>query len=168
MGFYDDRPDRLPRDRPVVPTPALPPPVSPDSLVPGGGTWGAGSDRVRSRHAPHPSDNGATSLPSDIIGDIPPPPIPQPPIVGPGVAGIPGTEAGTFARPGTAAAAPFHTSAYGAARQQRFGPGAPIVGGGGAMSGFGGDEASIGLGSPDTVAELLRALAAGRGSGLVS
>lgn len=172
MVMFDDprdpgrlRPDRMPTT-PTTPTPSLPPP--PDNLVPGAGTWGAGSDRVRSRHAPHPSDSGATSLPSDIIGDIPPPPIPQPPIVGPGVAGIPGTEAGTFARPGSAAAMPFRTAGYAAARPQRFGPGAPIVGGGGGMSGFGGDEGGMGLGSPDAVAELLRALAAGRGGGPVA
>lgn len=166
MAMFDDPrdPERLPRPRPERVTPpavvtpsAVPPPVEPDP-------WGTGNDRARvraRRTAPPPSDNGATSLPTDIIGDIPPPPIPQPPITGPGVAGIPGTEAGTFARPGSAGAMPFRTPAYTAARSQRFGPGAPIVGGGG-MSGFEGD-ASGGLGAPDDVAELLRQLAAGRG-----
>lgn len=166
MVMFDDPrdPERLPRTRPepaqAPATAPLPtPPSVPEAGVP---EAGVNINRVRAKRA---SDNAATSLPPDVIGDIPPPPIPQaPPITGPGVGGIPGTEAGTFARPGSMGAAPFRTSAYAAPRQQRFGPGAPIVGGGG-MSGFGGDEGGMGmgLGAPDDIGELLRALAASRG-----
>jgi hypothetical protein len=52
---------------------------------------------------------------------------------------------------------PFRTSAYAAQRAPRFGPGTPVVGGG-----FGGPDDPSALG-PDEAAELLRALAAGRG-----
>jgi hypothetical protein len=93
-------------------------------------------------------------LPPDAIGDIPPPPVPAPPtIVGSGVAGIRGTEAGTFSRPGTRGAVPFRTAAYQPPRPPRFGPGVPLAGGG--------DVGGVGALSPEDAAELLRALAAG-------
>lgn len=102
---------------------------------------------------PGVSSAGAATLPSELIGDIPPPPIPAPPIVGPGVAGIRGTEAGTLARPGSVAAQPFRTSSY-APKPQRFGPGVPTAGGNSGVQGLGLD--------PESAAELLRQLAAGR------
>jgi hypothetical protein len=116
-----------------------PPPIMPP--LPGSGPYNTG---------------GVETLPSELIGDIPPPPIPPPPITGPGVAGIRGTEAGTLARPGSAAARPFRTAAY-TPKPQRFGPGVPVSGG---------DTTGVtGLGNPDDVAELLRQLAAGRAQG---
>lgn len=99
-------------------------------------------------------------VPQDQIGDIPPPPLPVPArarITGSGVAGIPGTEAGTFARPGTAAARPFQTPAFAANFRTRFGPGVPNVGGGSTdVSGLSPDMLS-----PEEAAELLRSLAGG-------
>lgn len=108
--------------------------------------------------APAPTSQDAQTMPADTIGDIPPPPVPRRPetILGPGVAGLPGTEAGTFARPGTAAVRPFRTPAYFSARPQRFGPGVPVTGGGAGVSGL----ADLGMG-PDEAAELLRRLAGG-------
>lgn len=111
--------------------------------------------------APAPTSQDASTLPSDEIGDIPPPPIPSRPIVGPGVAGIPGTEAGTFARPGTAAARPFRSPAFFQKRPPRFGPGVPVAGGSADVQGL----ADLGMG-PDEAAELLKALAAGFGTGV--
>jgi hypothetical protein len=111
---------------------------------------------------PVPGNADVTTLSTDLIGDIPPPPVPPPPIVGSGVAGIPGTEAGTFARPGTRGAIPFRTSAF-RPRPPRFGPGVPQAGGGTTdVSGLGGND--LGL-SPEQAAELLRQLVAGRAGG---
>jgi hypothetical protein len=165
MVYREPEDPREPRDRTPPPPPPLPddpgggeliePPggeTQPPPLPSGGGSGGG-------------SDADEDVLPSDEIGDIPPPPVPRPPrrprIPGPGVAGIPGTEGGTFAQPGTRAAIPFRTSAFAAQRPMRFGPGAPMVGGGG---GVGGQGLGVGGGlSPEEAAELLRALAAGRG-----
>lgn len=97
---------------------------------------------------------------ADQVGDIPPPPIPDAPaplIQGPGVAGIRGTEAGTFARPGSAGAAPFRSPAFVPKRPPRFGPGVANVGGGQPAL-----DGGVGL-SPDEAAELLAGLAGGRG-----
>jgi len=79
---------------------------------------------------PPTSDADTTGLPSDQVGDIPPPPVPAPPprLGGPKAAVLPGT----FARPGTAAARPFRSNAYAASRPQRFGPGTASAGGGSA------------------------------------
>lgn len=99
---------------------------------------------------PHPhNDLDTNALPQDMIGDIPPPPVPLPPkTTGPGVGGIIGTEAGTLSMPGTRGAAPFHSTAFTNPRPPRFGPGVPTTGG----SGLGVD--------PKKIAELLQALAA--------
>lgn len=88
-------------------------------------------------------------------GDIPPPPVPAPPVIeGTGVAGIPGTEGATFARPGTQGALPFRTAAFVSPHPPRFGPGVPNVGTGV------GDEGDPNL-DPERTAEILRALASG-------
>lgn len=128
---------------PGGPLPPTAPPTSPPT--------GAGQNE--------PSDIGADTLGSDQVGDIPPPPfpdMPQPLIQGPGVAGIAGTEAGTFARPGSAGAAAFRSPAFVPKRPPRFGPGVANAGGGqGPMD-------SLGL-TPDEAAELLAGLAGNRG-----
>lgn len=117
--------------------------------------------------SPEADPTDTTTLPNDAIGDIPPPPIPKAPQIsagmnmGMGMAGGSGTGGSTFARPGTRAAMPFRTPAFGAGRSSRFGPGAPLAGG--SSFGVGGDEGG-GLGlSADDAAELLRTLVAGRG-----
>lgn len=125
--------------------PQLTKPIEP--LTPGAGGGGDVPPLV------HTAGNGGVeTLPPDLIGDIPPPPIPTPPITGSGVAGIKGTEAGTLARPGQRAAAPFRTSSYAPKPQLRFGPGVPAAGG---------DTAAVsGLGlDPEQAAEILRQLA---------
>lgn len=90
------------------------------TALPGGGGAYSPADAA--------GDQDADEMPADTVGDIPPPPVPlppmppaAPPMPGPGIAGIPGTEAGTLARPGTRGAAPFHS--------QRFGPGVPAPSG---------------------------------------
>lgn len=100
------------------------------------------------------ADQDTTPFPTDLIGDIPPPPVPAPPpIVGSGVAGIPGTEAGTFSRPGTRGAMPFRTAAA------RFGPGMPAAG---ASSMLPMGMEGLGM-TPEDAAEILRRMAAGGG-----
>lgn len=146
MSPFMPEPD--PNDPPIVGGPAEPPvPFEPPGSTPLGGGGGFPVEPP-----PAADDQDEEVLPTDIVGDIPPPPIPAPPsLPGVGPAGIPGTEGSTFARPGSAGLVPFRTAAY---RQppQRFGPGVPVMGGGG-MAGL----------SPDEAAELLRAMAAGRG-----
>jgi hypothetical protein len=162
MGFFDNKRDtpepREPRQAPApapVPAPA-PDPNAPPDIVPDPVEW--------TGDFPPASDpnQDANVMPNDLIGDIPPPPIPPPPTIqGPGVGGIPGTEAGTLSRPGAAGAVPFRTAAYRSPRSPRFGPGVPLVGG---ASMNVGDE-GLGL-QPDEAAELLARLArlaAGRG-----
>lgn len=85
-------------------------------------------------------DQSTQTLPPDLIGDIPPPPVPQPPA---GMMGGGGMGMG-----------------MGGGMMPRFGPGMPF-GGGGMM---GGDE-GMGAGSltPEEAAELLRGLAMGLG-----
>lgn len=121
--------------------PPVPPPMAPPEFQP--------SHQI----APTaPANQGASALPNDLIGDIPPPPVPPPPISGPGVSGIPGTEAGTFSRPGSRGVLPLHTAAFTNRKPQRFGPGVPTVGAS--------PDAGIGI-SPDDAAEILRRLAGG-------
>ncbi len=108
-------------------------------------------------------DNDVDTMNNDQVGDIPPPPIPDSPrgptITGPGIAGIPGTEAGTFARPGSQGALAFRSPAFVPKGRPRFGPGVANVGGGQSPL-----DAGAGLGlSPDEAAELLKGLAGGRG-----
>ena len=113
---------------------------------------------------PQPLDQGdgdAESLPTDQVGDIPPPPVPAAPIEGVGVAGIPGTEGSTFARPGSKGAVPFRTAAFQSPHPPRFGPGVPFAGSATTdVSGLG----DTGL-DPERAAELLRALASGYNTG---
>lgn len=127
-------------------------------IVPGGsGESGGGAPQDTN------SNNDANTLPPDLVGDIPPPPIPGLPAMtrGSGVAGMRGTEAGTFARPGTAAAAPFRSAAFVPKRPARFGPGVAMAGGGStAVQGL--DMATPGL-NGDDAAELLARLARGGG-----
>lgn len=124
-----------PPDTPVTPPPSL-------SVAP------IGDNTV--------SDAGATVLPADVIGDIPPPPIPTLP----NIAGGPG--AGTFALPGTRGAVPFRTPAFKqTGRSPRFGPGVPTAGSSIAPGGV--SDAGVGSLSPDAAAELLRRLAQGNG-----
>lgn len=140
-----------------LPNPPTPGPGAPPPPDPGPGTI----PPTNPVPGPDPSDMGAGTMPPDLIGDIPPPPVPLPP--GVGVAGAPGLGGSTFARPGTAAAQPFRTPAYFSQRPQRFGPGVPTLGGGSIVPGLGGDQGgSLGL-DPEEAAELLRAMAAGRG-----
>jgi hypothetical protein len=110
--------------------------------------------------APLPDpDADASAVPPDLIGDIPPPPVPEaPPITGVGVAGIHGTEGRSFSRPGTPSGARFRTSAFYSQRPQRFGPGVPVLGGANPVPGL---DAAAGL-SPEEAAELLAGLAARR------
>lgn len=112
-----------------------------------------------------PVQNGdVNTLPADLVGDIPPPPIPAPPalIQGAGVGGIKGTEAGTLSRPGSAGAAPFRTSAFTTFHPPRFGPG--VANAGGAPTPFSGVSDNQGLGlNPNDAADLLRRLAGGQG-----
>jgi hypothetical protein len=137
------------QDAPVVGIPAAPPVAD----VPG--------TEAPPTAAPPTVDRNqdADQLAADLIGDIPPPPVPAPPapvapIKGPGVGGIPGTEAGTLSQPGTPGAMPFHTPAFAGTHTPRFGPGTPVVGG---------DPAALGDAlPPEIVAEILRSLAAGR------
>lgn len=128
---------------PVEPPPAPMMGEQMDTAAQVGSTVAAAQDAVP---VPAPvvasAEQDVTTVPFDEIGDIPPPPVPAPP----SVAGLPG--AGTFARPGTPGAAPFHTPAYRAPqRGPRFGPGVPMAGG-------------MGM-SPEDAAEMLRRLAAG-------
>lgn len=114
-----------------------------------------------------PANQDVSLLGADRIGDIPPPPVPPPPrLRGPGVGGIPGTEAGTLALPGSRGAAPFRTPAFSDPRRgpRFFGPGVPLVGGGPGRVDVGG-PADVGAGmplSPEEAAELLRSLVARR------
>lgn len=147
--------------RPLAP-PVVPPVVQPviPPVIPGGGgvppviTPTPGLGYVPPGHGDASSADVST-LPPDQIGDIPPPPVPAPPItsssVGSGSSGI----TGTFARPGTQAAAPFRSAAYTPKpQQQRFGPGVANVGGDSGVQGLGLD--------PEQAAEILRNRAAGR------
>lgn len=159
-GRDDPRDPREPPPPPPPPPPPAPLPIEPGPIdppppiepPPPGGAQG-----------PDP-DADIDILPPDSIGDIPPPPVPRPPrprpITGPGIGGIPGTEAGTLAQPGTRGAVPFRTAAFAPQRPPRFGPGSPIVGGGTGIT----DGTAGGL-SQDEAAELLRALAAARTPG---
>lgn len=127
--------------------------------LPSGYTGGPAAPPVE---GPVDSNQDVTAMPSDQIGDIPPPPapsIPAPPVRGVGVAGLPGTEGSTFARPGMAAAARFRTPAFLPQRPPRFGPGVPMAGGGTTVA-PGGDEGML---DPERAAELLRSLAGGQG-----
>lgn len=161
--YKDDPPE--PRE-PPSPPPGLPP--EPPGGVYGGPAQppienpplpGAPPLPPISPPGPNPNNGGTEVLSIDQIGDIPPPPVPRPPpIRGSGVAGIPGTEAGTFALPGTRAAAPFRTSAF-ATQRPRFGPGVPMVGGSPGVAGLEGE--GLGL-DPEQAAEILRVLAARR------
>lgn len=104
-------PVALPPDDGSGTVPPIPPILPPPPSVPVGGSDG--------------SDAGAGTLPTDIIGDIPPPPIPAAATAG--VAGLSG--ASTFAQPGTTGAKPFRTAAFSnPARGLRFGPGTKVVG----------------------------------------
>lgn len=160
---------------PVAPPPALPPEI--DAPVRGGPAGVGGSDTGTGEPRPAPptlpptgagqteptdaADSDADTMDNDQVGDIPPPPVPDAPaaplIQGPGVAGIPGTEAGTFARPGTRGATAFRSPAFVPKRPPRFGPGVANVGGGQS-------PIDVGLGlSPDEAAELLASIVGGRG-----
>lgn len=166
MPSFDirDMPDREPRQQ--VPPPAgapeptggvstNPPPGPPPVALPGEPEPGSIPPPTLppGPALPNPGNQDTNTLPPDLIGDIPPPPIPLPP--GVGVAGAPGAEGSTFARPGSRGAQPFRTPAFFSQRPQRFGPGVPTLGGG--------DEgAGLGM-EPDEVGELLRQLAAGSG-----
>lgn len=147
----------------VLPTTEVPSPVSP------GTPWGAEPDpfdgmvpgapppvEAPPSEPPSAGDSDVTQLPPDLIGDIPPAPVPARParLTGPGVAGLAGSEAGTFARPGSAGAKPFRTPAYAAARAPRVGAGTPVVGGGPRV-----EPGVGGMLPPDEAAELLRTLA---------
>lgn len=158
---------RIPITPGTLPAPAPAEPMQTPGTPDGGSFFGPPPEVTA------PIDQDVSTLPSDAIGDIPPPPIPAPPISsgvggatppipGIGVGGLPGTEGSTFARPGTPAARPFRTPASYHARPPRFGPGVPQAGGGIAeVSGLGGVP---GL-NPDDAAELLRRLAMGGGGG---
>jgi hypothetical protein len=105
---------------------------------------------------PPASDSDVTALPSDQVGDIPPPPVPAPPpSLGPPKAAV---LPGTFARPGSAAARPFRSNAYAASRPQRFGPGTASAGGGSAAVAGLGTDTGMGM-SPEDAAELLARMA---------
>lgn len=131
--------------------PGMPPPPNPyEPPLPSQGGGGAG-----------PANQGAATIPTDLIGDIPPPPVPPPPISGPGVGGIAGTEAGTFARPGSRGVLPLHTAAFTNKRPPRFGPGTPTVGASPALPGL---DGGLGI-SPEAAADLLRRLASGNAQG---
>lgn len=148
-GTREPRGPRLPTTVPAPDVPLTPAPIEPGTTDPG-----AGPNPDGKRAASVEQD--ADVLPADMVGDIPPPPIPSPPpIVGPGVAGIRGTEAGTLSLPGTRGAMPFRTAAFQPVRP-RFGPGVPVTGGTGAPA------AGLGL-DPEQAAEILRALAGGGG-----
>lgn len=137
----------------VLPSDSAPLPEPTDPGAGGGGDVGPG-----------PDDGGASTLPGDLVGDIPPPPIPQAPTTLAGGAGV-----STFARPGTIAARPFRSFGASEARPLRFGPGAPTAGGGvgggdsTAVSGLG-DVGQAGLGA-DAAGELLRRIAARSNNG---
>jgi hypothetical protein len=167
-GDYPDFPDRDQQE------PLPPPPVDGDDLasiptqtdapeaLPGGPIVAPGSQPFPPTTGEVGGDQDTDILPPDLIGDIPPPPVPAPPAIsGTGLAGIPGTEGSTFARPGTPGAIPFRTPAFFSQRPPRFGPGVPIAGGGSAAVSGLGSEGGIGL-SPEEAAELLRSLVAGR------
>lgn len=130
-----------------------PPPIPPPYSAPPSPGWNAPGPVTPPK--PTGADADANALPPDLIGDVPPPPVPMPPIVGPGIAGIQGTEAGTLGRPGTRSTASLHSSSYAATHAPRFGPGTPEVGGGETAAGIGGL-------TPEQLAEILRSLAAGR------
>lgn len=103
--------------------------------------------------------NGSTLIPPDLVGDVPPPPVPAAPSVG--VAGSRGAGGSTFARPGSAGMRGFRSMPSQAPRP-RFGPGVPSAGGGvgGGASTLAGADGGTGL-SPDEAAELLRRMAGG-------
>lgn len=151
MVMFDD-PNNPPQPSPPPPPPITNPAQTPNPNAPGV-PWTAPLTPpilppADGPEHPH-NDLDTNALPQDMIGDIPPPPIPLPPkTTGSGVAGIVGTEAGTLSQPGTAGAAPFRSAAFLNPRPPRFGPGVPTTGGGG----FGID--------PKKIAELLQALAA--------
>lgn len=99
---------------------------------------------------------GVETLPPELVGDIPPPPIPPlPQTLGSGVGGIRGTEAGTLSLPGSRGAVPFRSNAFQPKHPPRFGPGVPLAGGGST------DVSGLDI-NPDDAAELLRELARGR------
>lgn len=128
------QPPALPGAPPPLGVPPIPPPVPPPSSA---------------------GNQDGTALPPDLIGDIPPPPLPS----GFGVGGAPGAEGSTFARPGSRGAQPFRTPAFFSQRPERFGPGVPTLGGGSTdVSGLDGE--GLGL-SPEEAAELLAQLASG-------
>lgn len=147
MAINLDDPD--PR-RPRIPDGLPPQPLPPTGPVPSPVDSG-------SPYLPNLNQDAQT-IPSDTIGDIPPPPVPQAPRprkptdLMPG--GPAGAEGGTFARPGSVGMRPHRSPA---AAPPRFGPGVPIVGSA-PNEAVASDD--IGL-TPEEIEALMRGLAGG-------
>lgn len=165
-----DDPNAVPPP-PQPPLPAAPPPTEP-MPEPSASTEPEGPEVVsfirppeQPPSAPPPPDavsQDADTLTLDVIGDIPPPPIPAPAIPRrpTGVAGAPG--APTFSLPGTAGARPFRTPAFASAsRGPGFGPGVAVTGAAPTVAVGDPDEEGYGGLSADDMGELLRRLAGG-------